>query len=238
MRCLNDHQIPNQATFCPHCGAGVADKPFNNMLMHDLDERSDLDLDFESLEMPRRKTGLWLGLAAIFVMFGAGLALSLDDSAPAASVAEAPVMAVSTPAASVAPADLGPKFKGDALKIELAPAFSTISYEGRPLVDIRTAVGSRYATTDERIQSIEVRIRHAWETSASTAQKPHFSAVARGNIHEVVWTRAGETDFRVMDVTERDVRLWEKANGKTTRAILANLIADRLGAITEPPSNS
>ncbi len=237
MRCLNDHQIPNQATFCPHCGAGVADKPFNNLLMHDLDERSDLDLDLESFEMPRRKTGLWLGLAALLLIGGAGLALGLGSS-PAAPVAEAPVVAVVAPAASATPAVLGPVFKADALKIELAPAFSTISYEGRPLVDVRTAVGSRYATTDERTQSIEVRIRHAWETSASTAQKPHFAAVARGNIHEVVWTRAGETDFRVMDVTERDVRLWEKANGKTTRAILANLIADRLSAITEPPSNS
>jgi hypothetical protein len=236
MRCLNDHQIPNHAIFCPHCGAGVADKPFNNMLMHDLDERSDLDL--ESFEMPRRKTGLWLGLAALLVIGGAGLASSLNGTSSATPVAEAPVVAVSTPATTAAPVVVGPVFNANALKIELAPAFGTISYEGRTLVDVRTAVGSRYSTLDERTQSIEVRIRHAWETSASTAQKPLFAAVARGNIHEVVWTRAGETDFRVMDVTERDVRLWEKANGKTTRAILANLIADRLGAITEPPSNS
>ncbi len=237
MRCLNDHQIPNQAIFCPHCGAGVADKPFNNLLMHDIDERSDLDLEMDSFEMPRRKTGLWLGLAALLLIGGAGLALSVGGSS-ATPVAEAPIVAIATPAAAALPVVVGPVFKADALKIELAPAFGTISYEGRRLVDVRTAVGSRYATLNERTQAIEVRIRHAWETSASTAQKPHFAAVARGNIHEVVWTRAGETEFRVMDVTEQDVRLWEKANGKTTRAILANLIADRLGAITEPPSNS
>jgi len=237
MRCLNDHQIPNQAIFCPHCGAGVADKPFNNLLMHDIDERSDLDLEMDSFEMPRRKPGLWLGLAALLLIGGAGLALNVGGSS-ATPVAEAPIVAIATPAAAALPVVVGPVFKADALKIELAPAFGTISYEGRRLVDVRTAVGSRYATLNERTQAIEVRIRHAWETSASTAQKPHFAAVARGNIHEVVWTRAGETEFRVMDVTEQDVRLWEKANGKTTRAILANLIADRLGAITEPPSNS
>lgn len=235
MRCLNDHQIPNQATFCPHCGAGAADKPFNDMLLHDLDERSDLDL--ETYEMPRRKTGLLLGLLATLVVVAGGIAYGMSNTPEAVEVAEAPAMAVEAPAAVISPVAT-PIFKTDALRVALSPAYSTISYEGRPLVDIRTAVGSRYSTTDERTKAIEVRIRHAWETSVADQIKPHFAAVARGTIHEVVWTRDGETDFRVMDVTERDVRMWEKANGKTTRAILANLIADRLGALAETPPNS
>ncbi len=236
MRCLNDHQIPNQATFCPHCGAGVADKPFNDMLLHDLDERSDLDL--ETYEMPRRKTGLWLGVLAALVVVAGGITYGLSESAPA-PVAEAPAEAVAVAApAAVSPPTAAPIFKVDALRVALSPAYSTISYDGRPLVDVRTAVGSRYSSIDERTNAIAVRIRHAWESSVSENAKPRFAAVARGNIHEVVWTRAGETEFRVMDVTDRDVRMWEKSNGKTTRAILANLIADRLGALAETPPNS
>ena len=235
MRCTNGHSVPQNAAYCPQCGAHAA--PFNAALISDLDERSELDLDIP-MTIPRRHNGLVMLLAgALMATAGVAYLWMGSSNAPAPEVAavteSAPVAVGAAPQTEKKIAYIDTK-----LTVDNSAAVSTLAYDGRPLVDIRTAQGSRYETNNERVKAIELRVRHAWQTSAASQAAPSFTARANGSIYEVVWSRADGEPFRVLDVTPQDVRLWEKQNGKTSTAILAHLIADRLTSMIDARPNS
>jgi hypothetical protein len=238
MKCPNHHIVPDHATFCPTCGARAVTL-INAQLFADLEERAELDLDDlpTAVERPRWP---WLVAGAALLM-GAAAAVMVLASAPEASPGSAePALvnhATATPPTSASVAH-APVFQTDDLRVDAHPAVHTLRYKEMPLIDLRTTRGSRYATLDERSAAAALRIKHAWTTSANAGQSATFTARAHGDIHEVVWTRPGESDFLVVEVTDHDVRAWEKLNGKTTRSILANLLADRLSALTVAAPNA
>lgn len=233
MKCPNNHSIPHDAAFCPTCGSRAV-VLINRQMFADFEDRAEVDLDDVPMMVVRPRWPLFATAAALIAGVAAlgMLALAPQNPAPVVEVEQAqgaPEAVASAPIPGFVPEDL---------TVAAHPAVHTLAYKGLPLLDLRTTRGSRYATLDERSAAAALRIRHAWTTSDAAHQSATFTARAHGDIHEVVWTRPGESDFFVVEVTDQDVRAWENLNGKTNRGILANLLADRLSALSETPPNS
>lgn len=86
---------------------------------------------------------------------------------------------------------------------------------------VSTAEGSRYETLEARARSIDVRLQHVADKASGG-----FHARVAGDHWELVY-RDGESDFRILDVTEADAALLDSPVD-----LVAQLLADRLNDAT------
>lgn len=233
MQCPLHHSMPENAAFCPTCGAPAA--PFNAAVCEDFEARAQLDVEDGSEFRVTRPFWPWLAAALAGLALAGGMWMAVS---PTPEPAVAMVVAEVADEAPPIKVDAPEIFNAEALRIEASNVAHQITYHGVPLVDLRTARGSRYETLAERSNAVWLRLGHAWQTSADAHSRPIFTARANGPAYEVVWTRPDGTAFRILDVTPQDVTAWEKSNGKTTAAILANLLADRLTGLSDHTPNS
>lgn len=229
--CTNCHaQFPQSATFCPFCGAGVSEAPFNKTLVGNLlrEPTPDETMMMEPIEdfRPGRSHGLKLlvgvaATAAVGCGIWAGSWLS-EVAHPREVAAPAPVaQAVESPAsekvAIVPEVAVSPNAHGGFDILRGAEIVHTVS----------TSSGSRYPNLDERMRSVAVRFKHI-----AHRQNGRFAARLVGDHYELVWAD-DSGDFRLLDITEQDVKAKD-----TNPDFVANFLSDRLNADLPRPHNS
>ncbi len=220
----------------------VAVPEFNSELFEHLDDN--LELDFDA---PKRPVSAYIvmGFAAV-AMVGALIAggIVIANATPDEPVAEpaSPVAEVTAPA-EVEPEPEVVKPRIDpaafAVKEESKPKkHKVVKYQEQPLVPVFTSRGSRYKSVDKRAESVHLRLKHVAELE-SAKEKPApdtFKAQRSGSVYEVVYARGDGSPFRIVDITAQDVKAWQKVHGKTSKSILANMVADKLNqSFASPP---
>ena len=205
--------------YCPFCGARNEAAPVNMGPLQSLIESSDVDVELDEVPGRSRIGVLLAGLAlAGAVGLAAILALAVSDAEPTpekpaeiiAEVVEIPVETV-------------PEYSPQNLQIHTQSGVAELSYMGSPLIAFSSHQGSRYDSVEERAEAMKLRMSHAF----ASEKTPKFRAKMVDGAYQVVWQKA-DTDFLITDITRSDVKNWEKVNGNSSEAILANLVADRL----------
>lgn len=221
------HQIPNEATFCPFCGSpNQTPVKVNASGLEALISAAEVDM--EEPQVPTRRVWPMVVSVALVALLGLGFLAILpsDEAAPTEEVAE---VVESVPVVETAPVlAFGP----EKLATAIDGKHGEVRYAGQTLFRIEGAKGSRYKTVEERTEAFRLRVSHAFTTESSADSTPRFIAQMVDGNYEVVWKRA-DTNFLITDITSEDVKNWEKANGKSSPAILANLVADRLNVMLE-----
>jgi len=221
------HQIPNEATFCPFCGApNQPPVKVNASGLEALISAADVEVDELDMEIPTRR--MWPIVAAmVFVaLLGVGF-FTMFDSAPTAPPAVEEVAELVEP---VQVEESAPTvvFNPERLATAMDAKHAEVRYGGQTIFRIEGAKGSRYESVEERSEAFKLRVSHAFTTDSA----PKFTAQMVDGSYQVVWKRP-DTNFLITDITAEDVKSWEKTNGKSSPAILANLVADRLNMMLE-----
>ncbi|WP_249755943.1 hypothetical protein [Microvenator marinus] len=213
------HEIPGNAMYCPFCGARNEAAPVNMGPLQSLIESSDVDVELDDVPGRSRIGVLLAGLALAGVIgLTAIVSLTVSDSEPApAQPAEVIAEVVEIPA------EITPEFSAQNLQIHTQSGVAELSYMGSPLIAFSSHQGSRYDSVEERAEAMKLRMSHAFASEAT----PKFRAKMVDGAYQVVWQKA-DSDFLITDITRSDVKNWEKVNGNSSEAILANLVADRL----------
>ena len=200
------------------------------------------DEELTGFEPPKRPLSAYLALAlSAVLLFGAlvggGLVIH-ESTTPEPEAVEAPA----TTTAVLEQAETAveePEIDPEAIAIreEADPKpHKVIKYEAQPLVPVLTHRGSRYDSVDKRAESVQLRLKHVAMLQQADKEDSRFGAKRAGNVYEVVFTRTNGAAFRIVDISKHDVRAWEKLHGDSSKAILANLVADQLNQTFKSPS--
>lgn len=223
------HNIPTNATFCPFCGAKNAPAPVNIAGLEAMIAATEVDLEDDVA--PRPSIVPWMAAALAMVALSVGVLWTASNAGPTGVDEVIEVTQVQAPVVHEEPRLAPVVFESEKLTTSTTQTHGEVFYNGKSLFRFEGVKGSRYTKVDERAEAIKLRINHAFAGEGAN-EKPRFVARMVDGTYQVVWQRP-DSVFLITDVTKDDVRAWENSHGKTSAAILSNLIADRLNMVLE-----
>lgn len=222
------HNIPSDATFCPFCGARNTPAPVNVSGLESMIAAAEIELD--EVVLPRPSVWPWAFAAVLVLAAGIGVlwtTANMEHNAPIQTeTAEVVAEVIEVVEPTIIAFDL------QKLTTATSKTQAEVLYNGHMLFRFEGVKGSRYTQLEERAEAIKLRIGHAFAAEAANEKTPRFVARMVDGTYQVVWQRP-DSAFLITDITKDDVRAWEKSHGKTSAAILSNLLADRLNMVLE-----